>query len=313
MTQSPAQLDAGPQPVTTDEELLTADFMRRLEQLSLLSRRVLRGRTHGERRSKKRGQSVEFADYRNYVAGDDLRFIDWNLFARLDRLFLRLYVEEEDLSLAVMVDTTRSMEWGRPRKLLYAKRIAAALGYIALSHNNSLSVYSMCGGIVSQLTNLRGRVPVRDLFRYLQGLTPTQTPGDLALSCHHLGSTQKGRAVVVIISDFFDKGDLSSALTHLGMPRFETYAVQVLSPQELDPTRGGIVGDLRLRDVEDADTADVSVTSALMQRYRSNLEAYCRHVRHHCLRAGAVHTVVDTSVPFETVILQYLRDRGLVG
>ena len=114
----------------TTENLLDADFRARLERLDVLSRKVLAGKLKGERRSKRRGQSVEFADFRNYVVGDDLRFIDWNLYARLDRLFLKLFLEEEDLALHVLIDTSRSADYGTPNKLAYMKRVAAALGYI---------------------------------------------------------------------------------------------------------------------------------------------------------------------------------------
>src|SRR3954465_11338395 len=130
--------------------LLDPQFMARLDQLDLMSRKLLAGKLKGERRSKRRGQSVEFADYRNYVIGDDLRFIDWNIYGRLDRLFLKLFMEEEDLSLYILVDVSKSCDYGNPNKALYLKRVAAALGYIALVNYNRVNVVAMGNGIVAE-------------------------------------------------------------------------------------------------------------------------------------------------------------------
>src|ERR1700719_5274771 len=114
-------------PETQDKPLLEPKFLAQLEQLELVSRKIFLGRMKGERRSKKKGQSVEFADYRNYVVGDDLRHLDWNLFARLERLFIRLFMEEEDLHFTILIDNSLSMDFGTPSKLRYAKQVAAAL------------------------------------------------------------------------------------------------------------------------------------------------------------------------------------------
>src|SRR5437764_15141975 len=133
---------------TKNDLLLDPGFMARLDQLDLISRKLLAGKMKGERRSKRRGQSVEFADYRNYVVGDDLRFIDWNIYARLDRLFLKLFMEEEDLSLYVLVDVSKSTDYGNPHKAIYLKRVAAALGYIGLVNYNRVNIVAMAEGIV---------------------------------------------------------------------------------------------------------------------------------------------------------------------
>src|SRR6059058_5270555 len=139
-----------PPTLRKDEPLLTSEFMARLDQLDVMSRKLLAGKMKGERRSKRRGQSVEFADYRNYVIGDDLRFIDWNIYARLDRLFLKLFLEEEDLALYVMVDVSKSCDYGEPNKATYVKRVAAALGYIGLVNYNRVSICGMADGIVAE-------------------------------------------------------------------------------------------------------------------------------------------------------------------
>jgi uncharacterized protein (DUF58 family) len=305
-----------PSTITHDQSLLSSDFMHRLERLDVLSRKILRGKLQGERRSKKRGQSVEFADYRNYVVGDDLRFIDWNLYARLDKLFLRLFMEEEDLSVTILVDTTGSMDYGDPNKLLYAKRVAAALGYIGLVKYNRVSIFGFTNTIDRQLRHMRGRRPIPQLLEFVDQMQvdpDQQTPGNLANVTKQLALLQHQPGVVIILSDFFDKGDLNDALRYLSNPRYDVYAIQTLCPQEVDPVKGQLVGDLRLRDIEDGDVAEVAMSPALVKRYKANLQAYCQHVREQCMRRGTAYMISETSAPFETLILRYLRERGLLG
>lgn len=306
---------------TTTPPLLTPEFMSSLDRLDVRSRKMLRGTVQGERRSKKRGASVEFADYRNYVVGDDLRRIDWNLYARLDKLFLRLFMEEEDLSVSLVLDVSGSMDYGEPNKLHYAKRMVAALGYVALTHYNRLNLYSFSDTVLEQRTGLRGRRPVPEMLAFLEAQTPGATGsarGDLAAACKRLSAVQRKPGIVVLVSDFWDKpsiekGDVSAALKYLAGEKYDGYAVQLLSPQEVDPTRGGVVGDLRLTDLEDGDTAEVSVSAALLAKYKANLEAYCQSVRAACTKRGLSYLAATTDVPVERVVLTYLRERGLLG
>src|SRR5215218_8832256 len=155
--------------------LLEPDFLHRLEQLELVSRKIFLGRMKGERRSKRKGQSVEFADYRNYGVGDDLRFLDWNLFARLDRLFIRLFMEEEDLHFYVLIDNSLSMDFGTPTKLHYAKQVAAALGLIGLVNLDRVVVEAFNDRIAEGLAGppaLRGRRSLWRLLGFLDKVGP---------------------------------------------------------------------------------------------------------------------------------------------
>lgn len=301
---------------TQPDTLLSPQFMHQLDRLDVMSRKMLRGRMQGERRSKKRGQSVEFADYRNYVVGDDLRRIDWNLYARLDKLFLRLFLEEEDLSVTLALDTTASMDYGDPRKLMYGKRLCAALGYIGLTHYNRVSMFTFTDTVEGRITGLRGRRPLPRMLQFLDeagGAAADLRGGNLEAVCKRIALLNRQPGVVILVSDFFDKGDLSAALRYLAAERFDTYVIQVLSPQEVDPTKGELVGDLRMVDLEDGDVAEVSITPALLKRYKATLQAYCNEVRDQCLKRGIAHMITQTSVPFETVVLKYLRQRGLLG
>lgn len=308
-------------------DLLTPEFMHRLDRLDVASRKILRGSMQGERRSKQKGQSVEFADYRPYVVGDDLRRIDWNLYARLDKLFLRLFLEEQDLSVTILFDTTRSMDWPGPgsnassirrmTKLHYAKQLAAALGHVALNQHNRLSVFAFADRLLGQMDGLRGKRALPRLLQFLQDTPVSEAPGNLSASLRQLALTQRRPGVVLVVSDFLDKAapgsDLNDSLRFLAGPKFDALAVQVLSPDELDPAKapgGGVAGDLRLTDIEDGDAAEVSATSVLVGKYRRTVAAYIQSVQHACVRRGVGFAQVTTDQPVERLILDTFRARG---
>lgn len=294
---------------TTSDNLLSPDFMHRLDGLDVLSRKVLAGKLKGERRSKRRGQSVEFADYRNYVVGDDLRFIDWNIYARLERLFLKLFLEEEDLSLAILVDVSASSNFGDPNKALYMKRVAAALGYIGLVNYNRVSIAAINDTVAAETGNLRSRQKVAQMLAFLENLEPAGN-SFLEAACKRFALAHRNKGVCVILSDFFDKGGYENGLRYLAGGNYDLFAVQVLAPQEINPD---LQGDLKLKDIEDGDLAEVSVTAPLLKRYKENLNAYCSGLKEYVVRRGGTYLFTSTAVPFETLVLNYLRERGLIG
>ena len=152
------------------QNILDDGFMAKIERLRLVSRKVIVGRIRGERLTRKRGQSAEFADYRHYAVGDDLRFLDWNLYARLDHLFLKLFLEEEDLHVYILVDTSGSMAYGRLSKLHYARKVAAALAYIGLANYDRVFVAALGEGRLQQIGPLRGKHQALRLLDFLSGL-----------------------------------------------------------------------------------------------------------------------------------------------
>src|SRR5438477_1576992 len=181
---------------------LDPGFMARLDQLDVMSRKMLAGKMKGERRSKRRGQSVEFADYRNYTVGDDLRFIDWNIYARLDKLFLKLFLEEEDLALYVLLDVSKSCDYGEPHKALYMKKVAAALGYIGLVNYNRVNLIAMGDGIVAETGALRGRKRVAQMLDFVTKLKPTGA-SHFTEACRRFALAHRQKGVLVVLSDFF--------------------------------------------------------------------------------------------------------------
>jgi len=284
-------------------DLLDPEFMNRLDALDVLSRKILQGKLQGERRSKRRGQSVEFADHRPYVAGDDLRFVDWNIYGRLEQLFLKLFIEEQDLTVHVMADASASMSVGEPSKELFIKKLAAALGYVSLVNNNRVTLSMFADGVVGQLANMRGRNYLHQMADFL--LT-AQCDGisQFEPACRQIANARIGSGVMIVLSDFLFKEGYDAALRRLIGRQYDLYVIQVLSPQELKPDFGG---DLKLIDVEDADSAEITVSAALAKYYKRNLTAYCNELKDFCSRRGAVYALANSADSVESLVLNYLR------
>lgn len=293
------------------EDLLDASLLARLNGVDVASRKVFAGKLKGERRSKRRGQSIEFADHRHYVVGDDLRHIDWNLYGRLDRLFLKLFLEEEDLSLHIVLDASASHDCGEPSKFLFMQKLAAALAYIGLVNLNRVALTAVGGAsgeTLSTIRDMRGRRRFQDAVRWICSVEPG---GDAPFTeaAKRIALTRRGKGVMVLLSDFFIKEGYETALRLLVGRGYDLFAIQVLSPQEIDPTLGG---DLRLKDIEDGDTAEVTISAPLLKRYRENLAAYREQLHAFCARRDITQMTVRSDTPIDTLVLEYLRKRGLL-
>ena len=290
------------------DELLDPEFMTKLDQLSLISRKIFSGKMRGERISRRRGESVEFADYRNYVAGDDLRFLDWNIYARLEKLFIKLFLQEEDLHISVLVDVSGSMDFGTPSKGLHARRIAAAIAYIGLINYDRVSLYAYSDGLQYELAGVRGR---RLMFKAIDFLSKIEYGGvsNLTAAGKQFAVRHPQRGIVLVLSDFFEKGGYEEGLRYLLARKYDLYTVQILSPEEIEPK---LVGDLRLVDVEDQDVAEVTVGRALINRYKQNLRAYCEELKQYCTARSIDYLFCSTDVPFDQIVLSYFRKRGLI-
>ncbi|TWT99422.1 hypothetical protein Pla108_03590 [Botrimarina colliarenosi] len=290
-------------PIT--QPLLPPDLARQLERLELVTRKVFRGRMKGERRSAKKGQSVEFADYRNYVAGDDLRSLDWNLYARLDKLIVKLFLEEEDLHFYTLIDASPSMAFGDPTKLEYAKQLAAALGFIGLIRTDRVKVESL-GGLQSPV--LRGRRGVSRLLGFLDTVEPNETVS-LEAGVRQFCLRNHGKGIVVLLTDLMDKAGYESAMRYLVAQRMDVYVIQILSGAEIDPD---VAGDLRLVDCEDGDAAEVTISAPLIARYKETLASFTAGAQEFCGRRGMNYLLTSTERPVEELMATWLRKRGLV-
>ena len=321
------------------DELLDAQLVARLSAVDITSKKILAGKLKGERRSKRRGQSVEFADHRPYVVGDDLRHIDWNIMGRLEKLFLKMFLEEEDLALNIVIDASGSHDAGEPSKFVFMQRLAIALGYIGLTNMHRVTVSAIggelltpvpgaAGGggvqggaaaadgaresdgprVLTQVRDLRGRRRLSDLGRWLCSLEPVgEAP--FTEGCKRLALSRRGKGVTIVISDFLIKEGYETGLRLMLGRGYDVYAIQVLSPQEIEPKLGG---DLRLRDCEDGDMAEVSISAPLLKRYRATLTAYCNRLRDFCAARGIMHMTVPSDTKLDALVLDVLRRKGLV-
>lgn len=306
--------------------LLTPELLRRLEQFQLLAARRSKSSAKGERRSKARGQSVEFADYRNYVAGDDFRYLDWNLYGRLDRLFLKLYEEERELPVRIFLDASESMTFGAPPKFDFARQVAAAVGYVALCGFDRVTVHifpepdpaapnveaaALSAELAARggLRAVRGRKSALQFFQNLSNVT-ARGAADLneALRRGALASRQTGAAVV--LSDFLDPAGYESGLNALVARGFQVNAIQILSPEELNP---GSYGDLRLVDCETGGMQEVTFGRYRLKAYQQTVQNFCQRLREFCQGRGMTFFRVSSETPLEELLLKQLRQAEVWG
>jgi uncharacterized protein (DUF58 family) len=284
-------------------ELLSADFLNQLERLSLLSRRSFRGRVKGERRSPRKGISVEFSDFRPYGVGDDLRYVDWNVYARLDRLYLKLFVDEEDLCLHLLVDGSASMGFGEPSKLGYAARLAAALGFVGLVGLERVGVAVVRDRMAEGFSPARGRSQVLPLMDFLGRLRPGGgTSLNDGLAAYALRSREAGLAVLV--SDLMDPGGYERGLKALLERRFDVHVIQVLAGDEMNPAFGG---DLRLLDSETGEQRDLTLDGEALREYHERLRAFLDRAEQFCRSNEITYHRVVTDVPVEEFMLRQLK------
>jgi uncharacterized protein (DUF58 family) len=295
-------------PTAAATPLLDPEFLNKLEQLELVSKKIFVGRMKGERKSKRRGSSVEFADHRNYSVGDDLRHIDWNVYGRLDKLFLKLFLEEEDLHVYSLLDTSLSMDFGDPTKLHYGKQVAAALAFIGLCNHDRVILDTYSTELKGGMPSVRGRSQMYRVVQYLDQLEPSGS-SNLTAAARAFAIKHTGKGVVVVISDFLDKHGYQDALRYLVARNLDIYVIHILSREEVEPE---IVGDLRLVDAEDEDVAEITVSAPLLRRYKDNLNGFVAGLKDWCTKRGITYIFTTNQNPFDKLVLNYLRERGLV-
>lgn len=289
--------------------LLPPDLMRRLDHLEILTRKQFAGRLRGEQRSVKKGHSLEFADYRTYVQGDDIRFIDWKIFARLDRLFLKMFMEEEDLFVHVLLDASHSMGMGEPAKLLYAQRLAAALSYVALSATHRVSLFPFAQTLRAPFPSVRGRGQIRRIVSYLEGIAPDGATH--ALDGFRLFRQRiLGAGFIFVISDLLDKSGFEDALKLMLSGRFEVVLFHLLSPEEEELPWDG---DWRFVDVEDGEAVSLSLNAAFKEQYAETVRKFRGEHKGICARLGFHYVPVRTDFPLEMLLLHRLRERGVLA
>lgn len=289
-------------------DLLPPDLMSQLERLALLSRRSFRGKVKGERRSPRRGSSVEFSDHRPYGVGDDLRYVDWNVYGRLDRLYLKLFVDEEDLCQHLLVDASASMGFGEPSKLAYAARLAAGLGFVGLVNLERVGVAVLRDRVTEGWSPARGRNQVLPLLEFLGRLEPAgRTSLNGGLTGYALRAREIGLAVV--ISDLMDPEGYERGLKALLERRFDVHVVHLLGPDEMQP---GFGGDLRLVDAETGEERDLTLDGEALRSYRRRLHEFLERAEAFCRANEVAYHRVVTDTPVEEFMLRQLKGGLLV-
>jgi len=299
---------ATPTGIQTDDRtspVFGDDFLETLEYLHIVARKILSGQMKAERRSRTKGVSVEFADHRPYAPGDDFRFIDWSIFMRTEHLFLKLFEEEEDLHVYLLLDGSGSSDFGMPYKWHYLRRMAAAIGYLGLAGLDRIFVLpfgaSLPKGAAQQLA-LRGKGKVFRLLHFLETLKATG-PTDLGFCLKTFAGSKRKRGLAVVLSDFYDENAITG-LNALRYQKFEVFVVHCVSPQETNPE---LFGDLRLHDTETGRFREVTLTEGLLKRYRQTFNEYCSNLEQFCRKSAIGYVRCRTDSPFEDTIIQMLR------
>jgi uncharacterized protein (DUF58 family) len=298
-------------------QIFDETYLRKLERLSLVVRQVRAGQIRGERRSTKRGPGVEFADYRDYTRGDDPRHVDWNIYARLERPLIKLFEEEEDLAVHLLLDASRSMDWseGDANKWTYTRRVAASLGYVALASGDRLTVAALASlpegkAVASKVWGPhRNRAQLHRLLSWLDDL-PAGGETDLARSLAHYARHPARPGLCFVLTDGFSPAGMEDGLNALRGRGHDVVLLHLLAPEELDPLLGG---DLRLVDVETGQTQDATVDGSLRAIYLRRLAAWQAGLAAYCARRDIRYLPVSTGQPFDDLILTHLRRRGLVS
>ncbi len=289
------------------EPLFDSEFMKRLEYLSLVSRRVFRGQLLAQRRTKQLGGGIEFADHREYSRGDDLRYLDWNVYARYGDLLLKRFQEEEDLHVYILLDCSLSMQAGSPNKFDYARRVAAALSYIALTELDRVSIVAYSDQIVDTLPLTRGKDRVLSILRFLDQIPARGRATDLARVVRGFVHRAQRTGLVVIISDLYDQAGFQRGVDLLRHRRFEPHMIQLHSREEANPTT---LGDIELEEVETGQRRKITITERKLKQYRELFVEFLTSIDAYCKSYSLACTRTTTDVPFDELILRMMRVAG---
>jgi uncharacterized protein (DUF58 family) len=291
-----------------DDELFDDEFQRKLEYLALVSRRVFSGRLRAERRTKKTGSGVEFADHRDYQPGDDFRTLDWSVYQRFEKLLVRLYEEEEDLAIYFIVDASASMGFGDGRKLRYAKRVAAALAYVGLANLDRVNIVTTADVVTGRMPETRGKARIFKAFRFLQAVKPGGTT-DLGDALKIFVAQNKRRGLAVLISDLYDPAGFEKGINVLRYNKFDVFVVHVVDPAEGKPK---LNGDVLVYDCETGDEREVTVTAKVLQRFGEAYAKYEADIDRFCATHQVPFVRASVEVAFDELILRVFRRGGFL-
>ena len=291
------------------ETFFDTELLKKLERLHLVAKRLSWAGAKGEHAAARRGFSLEFSDYRRYQRGDDLRYVDWNIYRRLDRVLLKVFTSEEEMNIYLLVDTSRSMAEGAPVKIDYAKKVAAALGYIGLKNLDRVGGASFSARLHAPLPLGRGRKQILSLFGFLAKLSCSGET-NLRAAIHTFTNLFPHPGFVVIVSDLFDPAGWRAGLEELSAKRYQVLVVHIVDQQEIEPKAWG---DVALVDVEAGRERKFFLDDDLVRRYRAELASYFQDIETVCAARNIDYLRAATHVPFDEFVLQMLRQVSSVG
>lgn len=315
------------------KNLLDPAFLKKLELLKIQARRAFAGTMRGERRSTRRGASVEFADFRKYEAGDDFRHVDWNIYARLERLMLRQFVEEEDVRIDILLDQSGSMHFGNPiTKFDFAVRAAAALSFLAVSGLDRVGISTFDSAARIRLRAMRGRGHLLAALSFLGNLSEEFSSNSMACGISENVRTEEGEnvpeptnlaavlrsyqkstsraGILFIISDFLDTGDFQKEMKMLAHRGFDVNLLQVLAPEEINPELGG---DLLVIDAETGEEREITVNDRALAAYKASLSRFTDSLESFCRGCGLGYLMVTADTAFEDTLLKNLIESRMAG
>lgn len=288
--------------------LFPPDFLTKLEYLSIMSKRVFRGSLLAQRRTMQLGSGIEFSDHREYATGDDLRYLDWNVYARHGDLLLKRFQEEQDLHVYLMIDCSRSMGFGSPPKFDLARQLTAALAYIALADLDRIAVVAYANDIISEFPVTRGKARILALMKYLESLSTVGTDTNLSKAVQGLLHRGTRNGLVVVLSDLFDQNGFSRGFDQMRSRRFEAHVLQLHDPKEADPK---LLGDAELEDVENGSIRMVTINERMLRRYKQLFTDHQTSVRDYCRRYGLSCTQSPSIVPFDQLMMTMMRSAAI--
>ena len=287
--------------------LFPPDFLTRLEYLSIISKRVFRGQLLAQRRTMQMGSGIEFSDHREYNNGDDLRYLDWNIYARHGDLLLKRFQEEQDLHVYLMLDCSRSMAFGNPAKFDLARHLTAALAYIALADLDRIAIVAYADGVIAELPVTRGKARILPIMKFLEELPTAGQGTNLDKAVQGLIHRGARTGLAIVVSDLFDENGFQRGLDQLRYRRFDAHVLQLHDPAEADPA---LLGDAELVDVETESVRKVTITESNLRTYKKLFDEHQSAVRDYCHTYNLGCTQTPTSYRFDEIIMRMMRETG---
>lgn len=298
-------------PPENDEDLFDEAFLERLELLQVIARRLFRGRQRAERKTRKVGSGLEFADHREYSPGDDIRYLDWTVWIRLRHALIRLFEEDEDLPIRLVIDVSDSMSTRGGAKLRYAKQIAAALGYVGLANLDRVGVTCMSARTHTTLPAVRGKGRIFRVFEFLRSVEAGGAT-DIRQGCSRVAAESSQPGLTVVLSDFYDLEGAFDGLNLLRFRKHDPVAIQIIDPVEADPRGTGLRGDVTLLDCEGGARRDVTLSPRALRAYAEAHERFCQQLEASCRSRGIFYVRAPIDVPFDDLVLRIFRQGGIL-